>query len=124
MTSMKRVFTLFFLLFVALYVVAEATLERPKRDGIVHLRWATDDNPARKVQTAEFAKLFPGKQATVDPGLGRGRRTAPALAAGAVAVAGVGRRFEELEAHGAAQAAASQARRVSHGRRAAAGRFA
>jgi multiple sugar transport system substrate-binding protein len=70
MNSMKRVFTLFFLVFVALYVVAEATLERPKHDGIVHLRWATDDNPARKVQTGEFAKLFPGKQATVDPGLG------------------------------------------------------
>jgi multiple sugar transport system substrate-binding protein len=70
MNSMKRVFVLFFLLFVALYIVAESTLERGKKDGIVRLRWATDDNPARKVQTGLFAALYPGKQAIVDPGLG------------------------------------------------------
>ncbi|HZT40719.1 MAG TPA: extracellular solute-binding protein [Chthonomonadaceae bacterium] len=67
---MKRVFLLFFLLCVALYVAAEGTLERPKRDGIVHMRWATDDNPARKVQTDLFHKLYPRLDATVDPGLG------------------------------------------------------
>lgn len=70
MNAMKRVFLLFFLLFAALYVVAESTLERPKNDGIVRLRWSTDDNPARKVQTAAFARLYPGKEAIVDPGLG------------------------------------------------------
>ncbi|MDX1931389.1 MAG: extracellular solute-binding protein [Capsulimonadales bacterium] len=67
---MRRLFLLCFLLFVALYTVAETTRERPKRDGIVRMRWATDDNPARKVQTAAYAAMFPGKQVLVDPGLG------------------------------------------------------
>lgn len=67
---MKRIFLAFFLLFVVMYVGAEATLERPANDGIVHMRWATDDNPARKVQTALFDKLYPNDAVTVDPGLG------------------------------------------------------
>ena len=54
MNAMKRVFALFFLLFLVYVRVAEGTLERPKQDGIVRLRWATDDNPARKVQTDLF----------------------------------------------------------------------
>jgi multiple sugar transport system substrate-binding protein len=66
----RRIFLLFFLIFVALYVTAQATLVRPKQDGIVRLRWGTDDNPARKIQTAMFDQMFPGKSVTVDPGLG------------------------------------------------------
>jgi hypothetical protein len=53
-----------------LYVVAEATRERPRNDGVVRLRWATDANPARARQTALFAQKYPGLAVTVDPGLG------------------------------------------------------
>jgi multiple sugar transport system substrate-binding protein len=67
---MKRVFLVFLAIFAALYVGAEATLKRPKNDGIVRLRWATDANPARKVQTDLFHKLHPNIEVTVDPGLG------------------------------------------------------
>ena len=67
---MKRGFLLALLLFAALYVVAEATRERPKSDGVVRLRWATDANPARTRQTALFAQKIPGLAVTVDPGLG------------------------------------------------------
>lgn len=70
MISMKRGFAVCFVLVVVLYAIAEGTLARPRSDGIVRLRWATDDNPARKVQTALFAKMTPGFEATVDPGLG------------------------------------------------------
>ncbi len=70
MNETKRVFAAFFLLFVALYVAAEATLERPKADHITHLTWSTDDNPARKVQSDGFHRLYPGDTVTVDPGLG------------------------------------------------------
>jgi multiple sugar transport system substrate-binding protein len=68
--SMKQIFAAFFLLFVALYIAAEATLERTKDDHITHLRWSTDDNPARVVQTAGFHRLYPQEDVTVDPGLG------------------------------------------------------
>src|SRR5579872_7474320 len=67
---MQRVFLFFLLLFVALYVIAQGTLDRGGNPHIVRLRWATDDNPARKVQMAEFARLYPGSEAVVDPGLG------------------------------------------------------
>ena len=70
MNSMKHVFGLFFLLFVILYIGAEATLPRDKNDGIIRMRWATDANPARNVQTALFHKLYPHYKVTVDPGLG------------------------------------------------------
>src|SRR5438445_9748085 len=67
---MKQVFLFGFLLFIALYAAAQLTLDRPANDHIVRLRWATDDNPARKVQTAQFDTMFPGEEAVVDPGLG------------------------------------------------------
>lgn len=67
---MKQLFLGAFFLFALMYVGAEATLEREKNDGITHLRWATDDNPARKVQVSAFHTLFPRERVTVDPGLG------------------------------------------------------
>ncbi len=43
---MKKVFAFFLVLVVALYALARLTLERPS-DDTVHLRWATDPNPAK-----------------------------------------------------------------------------
>src|SRR5207248_2236223 len=40
---------------------------RPAERGMVHLRWATDANPARTVQTNLFDRLNPGLHVTVDP---------------------------------------------------------
>ncbi len=70
MSSMKRGLMLCFVVVAALYAIAEGTLQRRRADGITRLRWATDDNPARKVQTSLFATMTSGVQATVDPGLG------------------------------------------------------
>lgn len=67
---MKRVFLIAIAVFAVMYAYAEATVERPKPDGIVRLRWATDDNPARKVQTDLFHRMYPRLEARVDPGLG------------------------------------------------------
>jgi multiple sugar transport system substrate-binding protein len=70
MSEMKRVFAAFFLLFAVMYAGAQLTLERPKDDHLTHLTWSTDDNPARKVQSGGFHRMFPGDDVTVDPGLG------------------------------------------------------
>ena len=67
---MKAAFALVTILFVLMYTGAEGTLQGPKNDGRVHLRWATDSNPARDVQIAEFGKLYPGVTAAVDPSAG------------------------------------------------------
>src|SRR5579872_7350043 len=67
---MQKVFLVFLLLFLALYVIAESTLGGAGNPRIVRLRWATDDNPARKVQEELFGRLYPGSEAVVDPGLG------------------------------------------------------
>ena len=64
---MKKVFIFCTLLFLAMYAVAEATMVRPKDDGKVHLRWATDPNPARVVQTSAFGTMFPQTAVAVDP---------------------------------------------------------
>lgn len=64
---MKHVFLAILACFVALYLIAELTLERPRDDGIIRLRWATDDNPARKIQCDTFARLHPGHEVSVDP---------------------------------------------------------
>ncbi len=53
-----------------LYAGAELTLRHPPRDGVIRMRWATDPNPARDMQTALFKKLYPGHAMSVDPGLG------------------------------------------------------
>jgi multiple sugar transport system substrate-binding protein len=68
--TIKQVFGAALLIFIALYVAAESTLERTKDDHIAHLRWSTDDNPARQVQSGAFHRLYPQDAVTVDPGLG------------------------------------------------------
>lgn len=67
---MKKVFILAAVLFVLMYVGAEATLDRPKNDGVVHLTWATDPNPARQVQCSLFGQMYPGTEVSVDPQTG------------------------------------------------------
>ncbi|NQT51386.1 extracellular solute-binding protein [bacterium] len=64
---MKYVFLGILGFFVVLYVIAESTLEQPPADGTVRLTWATDDNPARKIQCGTFARLYPGHEVSVDP---------------------------------------------------------
>ncbi len=66
---MSRVFAALFGAAAAIYVAAEWTLDRKGGENVV-LRWATDPNPARQIQTATFARLNPGIEAVVDPGLG------------------------------------------------------
>lgn len=66
---MSRVFAALFGVAAAIYLAAEWTLDRTRGDQVV-LRWATDPNPARQIQTATFARLNPGLDAIVDPGLG------------------------------------------------------
>jgi len=65
---MRAVFLVLLAVFLALYVLAEVTLDRPPQDGIVRLRWATDPAPARGFQTRTFARMFPGIEVSVDPG--------------------------------------------------------
>ncbi len=65
---MRAVFVCLLAASAAMYVVAEATVERPRDEGVVLLRWATDKNPARDVQTAEFSTRNPGIRVTVDSG--------------------------------------------------------
>lgn len=67
---MKHVFLGITGLAAILYVGAVRTLERPPQDGVVRMTWATDDNPARKLQTGSFGGMFPGFEVRVDPGLG------------------------------------------------------
>jgi multiple sugar transport system substrate-binding protein len=67
---MKYAFGGILALVVASYVIALGTLRLPKDEGVVRLRWATDINPAREVQTKRFAEMYPGIEVTVDPGLG------------------------------------------------------
>lgn len=67
---MKKAFALCGLVFVGMYVVAQATLQRPPKDNIVRLRWATDANPARAGQIALFQKMYPGIEVSVDPNAG------------------------------------------------------
>ncbi len=53
--------------FAAMYLYAELTLDHGPRNGVVVLRWNTDDNPARDQQIAGFATQYPGLAAKVDP---------------------------------------------------------
>jgi multiple sugar transport system substrate-binding protein len=64
---MKKLFSICAVLFVAMYAVAQATMVHPKEDGKVHLKWATDPNPARVVQTSAFGTMFPDTAVAVDP---------------------------------------------------------
>ena len=65
---MKWVFAGGAAVFLAFYFIAEVTLDRSRKPGVVVLRWSTDDNPARQLQTATFAEMFPGLEAKIDPG--------------------------------------------------------
>lgn len=67
---MKAAFLICTVIFIAMWVGAQATVTHPKDDGTVRLKWATDPNPARTVQTALFDKRYPGVTATVDPNAG------------------------------------------------------
>jgi multiple sugar transport system substrate-binding protein len=66
----RRAFAALLAVAIALYLAAELTLDRSTRPGVTVLRWATDPNPARTVQSALFAQGNPGLDVEVDPGLG------------------------------------------------------
>ena len=65
---MRAVFLVLMAIFLALYMLAEVTLDRPPQDGIERLRWCTDPAPARGLQTRTFARMYPGIEVSVDPG--------------------------------------------------------
>jgi multiple sugar transport system substrate-binding protein len=64
---MKSAFAIACAVFLAMYLVAEATLQRPPADGIVRIRWSTDPNPARTIQANLFHKLNPRYEVIIDP---------------------------------------------------------
>ncbi|HEX5323378.1 MAG TPA: extracellular solute-binding protein [Capsulimonadaceae bacterium] len=64
---MKQVIIVLFLLFVAMYAGAEATIDRHQDKGVTTIRWSTDPNPARNSQMAVYHQMFPHDNATVDP---------------------------------------------------------
>ena len=53
---MKQFFAGAIVVGAVLYGAAELTLTRPPEDGVIRLRWATDPNPARKLQVEKFGK--------------------------------------------------------------------
>ncbi len=67
---MKRAFLLCGLIFVAMYVGAQATLVQPKSNGVTRMSWSTDDNPARKVQMSLFHQMYSQDAVYIDPALG------------------------------------------------------
>jgi len=69
---MKYVFLAVFVAAIALFAAGVATVAHPPEDGVVHLRWATDPNPARNVQTGLFGEIYKAERVdvAVDPGLG------------------------------------------------------
>lgn len=64
---MKQIFAVCAVLFLAMYLFAQGTVENTEKPGVVRLRWATDANPARTVQTGLFDRLHPGLSVLVDP---------------------------------------------------------
>jgi multiple sugar transport system substrate-binding protein len=64
---MKLAFAITGLVFVGMYVGAEATMHPPKPDHKVHLKWSTDLNPVRQVQIAKFEQMYPNDVVTIDP---------------------------------------------------------
>ena len=67
---MQKAFVVWLALVVGLYVLAQASLDRPDEAGVVRMSWATDPNPARTVQAGLFGEMYPGLEVFVDPGLG------------------------------------------------------
>jgi len=67
---MRGVYAALLIVTGVLYAIAQATVHSPEEDGVVHLRWYTDPNPARQEQIKEFEKLYPGIRVTVDPLVG------------------------------------------------------
>jgi len=65
---MRKIFAAGFALFLLLYAGAELTRDRAAMPGVVTIRWCTDPNPARTVQTTLFHTLNPGIDAVLDPG--------------------------------------------------------
>jgi multiple sugar transport system substrate-binding protein len=65
---MKKIFGAGFALFLLLFMGAVLTRDRTTKAGITALRWCTDMNPARTVQTTLFRKLNPDLDVTLDPG--------------------------------------------------------
>jgi len=66
----QKAFVVWLALVVGLYVLAQASLDRPDEAGVVRMSWATDPNPARTVQAGLFGEMYPGLEVFVDPGLG------------------------------------------------------
>ena len=64
---MKKAFLVVLCVLVGMYLLAELTLEKP-RSNVVRLRWATDPNPARLLQTRTFSEKHPGIEITVEAG--------------------------------------------------------
>ncbi len=65
---MKYFFALALGLFLAGFTVAVSTLKPSGRPGVTTIRWATDPNPARTVQVAEFERMHPDIHVEVDSG--------------------------------------------------------
>ena len=65
---MKYFFAIALGLFFAGFLVAESTLKPIGLPGVTTIRWATDPNPARQVQVAEFSRLHPDIHVEVDSG--------------------------------------------------------
>jgi multiple sugar transport system substrate-binding protein len=65
---MKQVFAGVLVLFLLLYAGAELTRDNTVKPGITSIRWCTDVNPARAVQTEIFHKVNPTLEVVLDPG--------------------------------------------------------
>jgi len=68
--GMRAIYLALLLVTGLLYAVAQATVKSPDQQGITHLRWYTDPNPARDEQIRVFEEMNPGIKVTVDPLVG------------------------------------------------------
>jgi multiple sugar transport system substrate-binding protein len=64
---MKLAFAICGFVALAMYVYAQMSLTQPFGPNIIHLRWATDPNPARTAQIALFDQQNPNIRVTIDP---------------------------------------------------------
>ena len=63
---MKLLILALLAVFVAMYVAAEATIDRHRDKNVVTIRWSTDPNPMRSDQIAIYHQMFPRANAIVD----------------------------------------------------------